>query len=274
MRASAAKLDMKRDGEQRTRAAQEAALNRLYQQPSTVRYYRLRELKAAEAHLLFKYYADFKGRRVLDIGIGAGRTTGYLARLAADYTGLERSPAMLAQARQSYPDAKLIEGDMRDLSPLADRSFDSVFLPWNTIDAVSHDDRLKVLSEVRRVLKVGGLFIFSSQNRLSRDAGVGPRLRYSLNPIRQAKEAVRYAVSMRNFLRLRPFEIRHEDYSILNGDGHQFSVLHYYIDPEQQARQLSAAGFDYVECVDENGNSVDGHDSAHAGTIHYVAKSR
>ena len=36
------------------------------------------------------------------------------------------------------------------------------------------------------------------------------------------------------------------DYAVLNDCGHNYSVLHYYITREAQARQLAAAGFDLI----------------------------
>ena len=66
--------------------------------------------------------------RVLDIGCGPGNSTGFLVQRwpEAEVIGLDSSPAMLEQARQSLPGLQWIEQDAtRDLSFLG--KFDLVF---------------------------------------------------------------------------------------------------------------------------------------------------
>ena len=67
---------------------------------------------------------------------------------------------------------------MRALTPCADQSLETVLAVSNLIDAVCHEDRLRVLAEIRRVLTNHGLLVFSSHNRRYVQAGSGPKLAF------------------------------------------------------------------------------------------------
>lgn len=112
-----------------------------------------------------------RGRAVLDLGVGPGRTVPLLRALSADYVGLDYLPAMVAAARARHPQADIRLGDARDLGGFEDGRFDLVVFSYNGIDSVSHEDRQRVLAEVRRVLAPGGVFWFSTLNL------AGPALR-------------------------------------------------------------------------------------------------
>ncbi len=73
---------------------------------------------------------------------------------------------MIAAANERLgdePNVELTEGDARDLSPL-EGQFDFILFSFNGIDAVSPEDRLRVLDQVRAKLKPGGLFQFSAHS--------------------------------------------------------------------------------------------------------------
>src|ERR1019366_8247253 len=55
-------------------------------------------------------------------------------------------------------------GDARDLSRFGDGEFDVVLFSFNGMDYISHEDRLRVLAPVRRVLRPGGTFFFSAHS--------------------------------------------------------------------------------------------------------------
>lgn len=104
--------------------------------------------------------------RVLDLGCGNGRTTVPLARRGYEVVGIEYSPSLVELAKQHRPDIDVQHGDARQLK-FADESFDVAFFSWNGMDYMHPvSDRLRVLTEVRRVVKSGGLYVFSSRNAL------------------------------------------------------------------------------------------------------------
>jgi SAM-dependent methyltransferase len=102
--------------------------------------------------------------RVLDIAMGAGRTTGLLLPSARSYVGVDLAPEMLEVARQRFPGADLRVLDARTLEGLPDASFDLVVLSNNGLDALDHVDRLTALRAMARVVAPEGRVVFSSLN--------------------------------------------------------------------------------------------------------------
>lgn len=101
-------------------------------------------------------------RRVLDAGCGAGRMMPVLAGLGTQVEGVDLSPAMIRRARQDHPSHPSCVGSLTAL-PLADGAFDGVLSWYSTIH--SPDEDLPVVaSEVRRVLRPGGLLLVAFQS--------------------------------------------------------------------------------------------------------------
>ena len=115
-----------------------------------------------------------RGKRILDIGVGAGRTVSLLSLLSDSYVGVDYTPEQLEACQQRYPHLDLRLADARDLSQFDDASFDFVFFSFNGIDCVDHHDRALVLSEMHRVLVPGGIVSYSTLNKAGQSFGERP----------------------------------------------------------------------------------------------------
>ncbi len=105
------------------------------------------------------------GLSVLDIGVGGGRTTAYLAKDARRYVGVDYSDAMIGACRKRYPDLEFAVADASDLSRFGDGEFDLAVFSFNGIDYLPDDaSRRRALSEMRRVTKGDGKLIISSHS--------------------------------------------------------------------------------------------------------------
>jgi len=251
---------------------QERVNRRIYHAPNIPAWYRSGDLDTAETMALLTWQPAFAGRRVLDMGVGSGRTTRFLAPLAGEYVCFDWSPPMVEHVRRHFAGIDVRLGDMRDLSAFAGASFDFVFASCNLIDAVGHDDRLRVLREVRRVLAPAGVFAFSSHNRRLRNALAGPRLRFARNPTTQLMHVWRYARSLVNHARVRRLRRVENDYAILNDPGHNYAALHYYIDRDTQRQQLRFCGFQLRDVFAGDGRVLaDGDSDGESPSLLYVA---
>src|ERR1700710_2828779 len=142
-----------------------AAVNHeLYSKPGVYRYYLSEVLEPSEAASLLRHQPRFAGKEVLDIGVGAGRTTHYLAPLAGRYEAIDYSTDMIGYMQRAMPEISSQLGDFRDLNMFEDQSFDFVFATNNVLDNFSREDRSKALREAHRVLRPGGMLILSSHN--------------------------------------------------------------------------------------------------------------
>lgn len=112
-------------------------------------------------------FSEFRGRRVLEVGCGAGTDLIQFARNGAMVTGVDlaASAIQLASANVRFAGlrARLAVGDGEAL-PFRERSFDLVYA-HGVVQYTTNGQRL--VDECRRVLKPGGQAIFQVYNRIS-----------------------------------------------------------------------------------------------------------
>ena len=235
------------------------------------------DLHPSEIAALDTVVERVKGRRILDLGVGAGRTVKGLRQISPDYVGVDFVSEMVDYCRTRFPDVRFEQGDARSMPEFADASFDLVVFSCNGICMVDHAGRLSILNEVRRLLAPGGYFVFSTSNRNDPDAGrfLWPKLKPTANPIRLAVRGAQFvrhsAYRLFNRWRLKRSEIRTPDYAILNDRSHHFRTMNYFITLDQQRKQLRENGFVDLRVFDEKGQPVE-RDTTH-GTMTLVAQS-
>jgi SAM-dependent methyltransferase len=121
--------------------------------------------KPFDRELLDRFAAVLAGRStvevpVCDLGCGPGHIGGYLAGRQLPVTGIDLSPAMVAEAGRRFPDLSFRLGDMTAL-PVDDGSFSAIV----TFYAIIHLPRSVVptaLAEMRRALIDGGELLLSA----------------------------------------------------------------------------------------------------------------
>jgi SAM-dependent methyltransferase len=107
-----------------------------------------------------------RGKRVLDVASGEGYGSFLLAGVARSVVGVDLSGPAVEHARQCYA-AENLEfraGRAEALPDLGPSSFD-VVVSFETIEHLTEAAQPRFLSEVRRVLAPGGLFIVSTPDK-------------------------------------------------------------------------------------------------------------
>jgi SAM-dependent methyltransferase len=115
-------------------------------------------VREADARLL----GEVRGKRVLEVGAGAAQCTRWLAAQGAIPVGLDVSAAQLRHARmldeREGARSSLVMADAQRL-PFTDGSFDLACSAYGAVPFV--DDSQAVMSEVARVLRPGGRWVFA-----------------------------------------------------------------------------------------------------------------
>jgi SAM-dependent methyltransferase len=266
-------IDMPFDPASRAEQSQDALNRAVYTAPKAYRHYRSETLEPPEIACLLKYRPKIAGKAILDIGVGGGRTTRYLAPLAARYEAIDYSPVMVDYMRRKQTEISTNLADFRDLSLFGDCSFDFVFATNNVIDALPHEGRLKALLETHRVLRPTGILAFSSHNLNYHKALAGPHIRWSRNPRRLCASIAKFPLSIWNHVRVGTLREIHSDYALLNDSGHCYACFHYYAKRSTIISQLQSAGLQVRDIFDKRGQSVSetSDDSANS-SLTYVAE--
>src|SRR4051812_27712254 len=115
--------------------------------------------------VLQKLSIDPHGKTALEVGSGGGILTEEICKMGFTTTGIEPTENSIQtasnHAKANGLSIKYEQGFGESL-PYADRSFDCVFC----CDVLEHvQDLPKVISEISRVLKPGGIFIYDTLNR-------------------------------------------------------------------------------------------------------------
>lgn len=125
----------------------------------------LRNMAPARFAFFDPIVGDWTGKRVLDLGCGGGFMAEALHARGATAVGVDPSTGAVAAARR-HAQASGLEIDYLvakgEALPFAAAAFHIVVC----VDVLEHVESLdRVLSEVRRVLRPGGLFLFDTINR-------------------------------------------------------------------------------------------------------------
>ncbi|MHC4271348.1 MAG: class I SAM-dependent methyltransferase [Planctomycetota bacterium] len=104
------------------------------------------------------------GKHVLDLACGNGR---WLKRFdPSSYFGIDLNERMLEQARAEFPQKTFIQADMTNL-PFSDNCFEGVVSLFGAMGHLPPEGQIKMIKETYRVLREGGIAIFTNGNMWS-----------------------------------------------------------------------------------------------------------
>jgi ubiquinone/menaquinone biosynthesis C-methylase UbiE len=208
------------------------SLDSVWRDPAIVEEYsHATELQAPEQAILNLLQDQLPQMKMLDLGVGGGRTTLHFAQQVKNYMGVDYSAEMIAACKARFQPASekisFAVCDARTLDIFPDRYFDFILFSYNGIDCVAHADRLRVLQQVHRVGRRGGFFCFSAHNLQSRQQ-----------------------VDL-------PFESGC-GFAVINDGVHDGRLQLYYIRPDEQLQQLRPY-FTDIRVYNLAGNLVQDH---------------
>src|ERR1700680_4191792 len=94
-----------------------------YRDPAVVAKYVAQDgLHSAEQYLFGRYIKA--GADILDVGVGGGRTTKFLAARAGSYLGIDYSEEMICACQLKFPEQKFLVLDASDMWGIRDEIFD------------------------------------------------------------------------------------------------------------------------------------------------------
>ncbi len=219
-------------------------------------------LQPPEKIILEQLKPVLKNMRMLDIGVGTGRTTYHFAGLVKEYVGIDYSPLMIDECIKIFNGKSnnmiFKVGDVVNLSEYEDNYFDFILFSFNGIDYLAPEEREKAFENILRVGKPGGYFCFSTHNIFS----VNDLFKFIKQFKYKPKQIIRNLKTWARLKSLYPspeYLYSNRDYVIFNDGSLDFSLVTYYVNPVVQKEELSQ-NYKNIKVFDSKGKSVNGND--------------
>ncbi|QBQ98396.1 class I SAM-dependent methyltransferase [Paraburkholderia pallida] len=236
---------------------------------------------AGEQAAFARIARECRGQPLLDIGMGAGRTVPLMMQMSSDYTGIDSTSSLLELSHKRFPGVNLLQMDAREMSALPGEHYALAAFGSNGIDGVAYEERVRVLREMHRVTRSGGLVFFSTHNRGGPGFDERPWQllpRFSANPLRYGPRVLRAArrlpLALWNYRRNVRLHRDYEGYSIRTAAAQDFGMVIVYTTLAGQRRQLDALGFE-VEAVygsSEGDPIAPTQETSDARWLHFIAR--
>lgn len=195
--------------------------------------------------------SDLNQMKMLDIGVGGGRTTIHFAPHVKEYIGIDFSAGMINACKERFkttiPSAKFEVADVRNLSQFSTGYFDFVFFSFNGLDTISHEERGVALKEMKRICAPQGFFFFSSHNLQCLPDFF--KIHFRLHLIKFFKNLIKRKELIANN-KEQISKIPIANYLNIYDDVYDFGLHTYYIRPSYQVEQLKTIGFSSVQVFD------------------------
>jgi SAM-dependent methyltransferase len=112
-----------------------------------------------ETWLLDRVRVHAAGRPVVEVGSGPGHVTAFLSDGGASATGIDLSPAMVAEARRRYPLSTFEVGDLRRLSRPPTSSGWAAVLGWYSLIHLAASEMPDAVAALARPLDPDGWLV-------------------------------------------------------------------------------------------------------------------
>ncbi|HAX18095.1 MAG TPA: hypothetical protein DCY00_05830 [Actinobacteria bacterium] len=248
-------------------------------------------LDKAEKSIIENLKPFLKDMSMLDMGVGAGRTTKYFLPIVNCYIGADYAPNMIEECRRKFSKRNIFEVvDVRDMRKFADNMFDFVLFSYNGIDSFNEKSRIVALREIKRVLKNKGFFAFSTHNinwegindifrfktiyrKLIKKSGNGFLKRIFLFfksfYLLLRLNILNKTLIMASFIK----SLQKEGHGILADNSLNGKVRIYYSSTAYQRKQLEESGFFNVKTFSVNGiETCDETELNRGGWIYYLCQ--
>jgi ubiquinone/menaquinone biosynthesis C-methylase UbiE len=239
------------------------------------------DLQKPEATILNELKNKLPNMRMLDIGVGAGRTTTHFSCLVKEYVGIDYSNKMINACIKKFENCpnkiSFLTADARSMNFFKNSSFDFVLFSFNGIDYADHEERMVIMSEIRRLIKPRGYFCFSTHN-----LNVVLKDFFS---IQLSKNPKLLAIRARELLQMRLLNkgelwkaIRNpsgnQRHLMVNDGAHNFRLKTYFITPVEQLNQLHELGYSDIKMYSlRDGREIKNPNNAIDRYIYYLSRA-
>jgi ubiquinone/menaquinone biosynthesis C-methylase UbiE len=238
-------------------------------------------LQKPEATILNELKKKLPDMRMLDIGVGGGRTTAYFSCLVKEYVGIDYSHKMInacIKKFKNYPNKiSFLTADARSMKLFKDNSFDFVLFSFNGIDYADHEDRMVIMREIRRLIRPGGYFCFSTHN-LNVVLKDFFSVKLSKNP-KLLIHRTRELLQMRLLNKGETWKVIRnasgaQQHLMINDGAHDFRLKTYFMTPVEQLSQLHELGYSETKMYNlRDGRETKNPNNAMDRYIYFLSKT-
>src|SRR5215510_4199770 len=102
------------------------SINHETMRSAVLEYRQTEDLEVHERAALARIVDHVRDKRILDIGVGAGRTVSGLRELSENYVGIDYVQEMVDHCRNRFPGVQFDRVDARSMERFSDGSFDLI----------------------------------------------------------------------------------------------------------------------------------------------------